>query len=230
MRDWHDRALASGSRQEFFFGILESPLLILVILPAFAIPILGFDASWQASLISLALYGLTAAAISSYSRSRQEHRMERIEDAVQRRLQEFDPANSGLSLRSFHARLDDEVRRSVRYGIDLSVVVLRLGNESVSLSHLQETTAAVVAFAAHALRMNDMAAYLGAYDYAFALPHTDRASAEVVMSRLATTFAPYSPVMGLSVLEEDHALSGEEMLGRAVNDLNRHHRLPRKAA
>jgi hypothetical protein len=148
----------------------------------------------------------------------------RLEARVLERLAAADEEGSLFSASFFRTRLEQESRRASRYGLPLSVVVVRFlkprGGDTDD--GWARTTNVLVATAAQVIRSEDVAGYLGRMRYGLILPHTDRAGAEVVLQRLAGHLAPLQPGVGLGVaVYRDDGVAAEELIAAAERDIAR---------
>ena len=101
-------------------------------------------------------------------------------------LADHDPLTRLSNRRSFNTRLDAEVRRSVRYGHPLSLVLCDLNgfkalNDSLGHAGGDAALERVGAILQAAVRTNDDAFRIGGDEFALLLPETDAAEAEAVM-------------------------------------------------
>src|SRR3954471_14914352 len=130
-------------------------------------------------------FGLSAALVQRNTRH-WRRLLARIEAETRRRLASTEQTSS-FSARIFLERLDQECRRSSRYGPDLSVLRLRCAPDVVAkLGAPDDAAAAIVTASAARLRSEDVAGRLSELEYAFFLPHTNRAGAEIVIGRFDT--------------------------------------------
>ena len=126
----------------------------------------------------------------------------RIEADTRRRLASTEQESS-FSARFFLERLGQECRRSARYGLPLSIIRLRCDSYAVAqLGAADDAGATVVTATAANLRAEDVVGRLSEIEYAFFLPHTNRAGAEVVIARLDALGALVES-LGLAVFGED---------------------------
>jgi GGDEF domain-containing protein len=102
----------------------------------------------------------------------------------------------------FDLRLEEEVARSVRHGLQLTVLVIILehqnGHQDRQLLNLLLSD-----IAERKLRRSDIPGAIADRVYAVSLPHTTPAQAEVVASRLIRWFKPYTAAIGKASLPED---------------------------
>src|SRR3972149_7051210 len=105
----------------------------------------------------------------------------------------------------FDLRLDEETRRSQRYGQPVSVIALRVrptpelsagaAAESLNMQYAQ--------LAARALRAVDIPASLGEFEYAACLPNTDQRGAKATARRLATLLGKLECEIGIACYPND---------------------------
>jgi GGDEF domain-containing protein len=130
-------------------------------------------------------FGLSAALLQRNTRH-WRRLLARIEAETRRRLASTEQASS-FSARVFLERLGQECRRSGRYGLELTVLRLRCDPDAVAkLGAPDDAAAAIVTATAARLRSEDVVGRLSELEYAFFLPHTNRAGAEIVVGRFDT--------------------------------------------
>ena len=173
----------------------------LVTLVAF----LAFGAGGSA-LIAIgiaAAFGFGLAAALVRRNTRYWHRLlARIDAETRRRLANSEQSSS-FSTRVFLERLGQECGRSSRYSLEMTV--LRVRCDAVAVAHLGASTdaaAAIVTMTAACLRSEDVVGRLGELEYAYFLPHTGRAGAEVVLERI-DGLGPLIESIGMAVFRED---------------------------
>ena len=94
-------------------------------------------------------------------------------------------------------KIQDEVYRSLRYEVPLSVVVAQFpvfGRRTARTFH---------EFVSNQLRRLDFAGAFGDGLYALTLPHTPREGADVVAQRLEEAFPQSKPLVGVASIPED---------------------------
>lgn len=103
-------------------------------------------------------------------------------------------------------RLLEESRRCLRYGLSMSLIVVKLSSES--LRNLREgawqpdaTQAAYLT--ARTVRAVDLTAVIGPTEFAICLVHCDRTGAESAIARLQEALKKYEPLIGAVVFPED---------------------------
>jgi hypothetical protein len=167
------------------------------------------------------LFGAAAVSsqlTSSWTRRQMEEWKSRVEQRLRESLQRSRPAEDNLfSVTYFMVRLDQEVRRSLRYKLPLSVLVLQLATDSSEESAL----AAVVTGGARMLRAEDTFAFLGLGEFAFFLPHTDSKGARIVASRLVSALERFAPSAGVASLEQHDGAGAKDLLTAARRDVTR---------
>ena len=117
--------------------------------------------------------------------------------------------NLGLYQRWYlESRLKQEIARSRRYGLALSLIVVRFeARGAARLSDEQWQGQAVEAARAlgSSVRNVDLAAIIGEREFALSLVHCDRKGAEVAMERLSQALGGLDFKMGLTVFPDDDA-------------------------
>jgi PleD family two-component response regulator len=147
-----------------------------------------------------------------------EERKSRLEQRFQESLQQRRSASDNeFSVTYFMARLEQEVRRSRRYELPLSVLILQLAADASEGSAL----AAVVTGSARLLRAEDTFAFLGVGEFAFFLPHTDPSGARIVARRLVTTLGRFAPSAGVASLDPKDGTSAKDLLAAARREVSR---------
>lgn len=140
---------------------------------------------------------------------------ERMEANITMRLDEFvDETN--FSKAYFESRLNQEIRRSIRYGSPLSVIYAEL-----SIPFRASADASVILAGARLLRTEDTFAPIGAGEYAFFLPQTAADGARVVVARLAGALSDYEPDFGLAQLVTGMTTDAEALIEAARADARR---------
>jgi GGDEF domain-containing protein len=172
-----------------------------------------------AGLASALLGGLVAYDLAW---QRQRRALAALEARIVERLTSYDPAGSLFSAEFLRTRLEQECRRSNRYGLSLAVIAVRVltSRGAGELQTWARISHFMVSTAARALRSEDFAGYIGGLTYAFVLPHTDRAGAEVVLKRLGEQTAAFRPGigLGLAIYREDGGDTAE-LLTAAQTDI-----------
>jgi GGDEF domain-containing protein len=165
----------------------------------------GVGVSSAFAIAVAAAYGLALSTVLLRRNTRHWRRLlARIEHETRRRLLSTEQATS-FSTRFFLERLAQECHRSRRYGLDLSVIRLRCDAQEVArLGSGDDAGVAVVTAAAERLCSEDVVGRLSVLEFAFFLPHTDRAGAEVVLERLGALEALIES-LGLAVFGDDAA-------------------------
>jgi diguanylate cyclase (GGDEF)-like protein len=106
-----------------------------------------------------------------------------------RTLAQTDPLTGLANLRAFRARLDDEVRRALRYRTPLACVMadmdqLKPVNDEHGHAAGDRAIAAVADVIRAELRATDLGARCGGDEFVLLLPHTTSAEAQVLAERL----------------------------------------------
>jgi GGDEF domain-containing protein len=133
-----------------------------------------------------------------------------------------------FSRRYLQTRLAEEIRRSRRYGIDLTFLVMRT-NPDAAGADKAKTTADVLVTIARLLRSEDVLGDLGSFTYGVILPHTNLSRSCAVMRRLGAALAGYSPEFGVVQLGTGVETPGR-MITLALRDLHARALQRRKAA
>jgi hypothetical protein len=201
----------------FWLQRYRSLVAPLALLPLFLAAELWFAGHSQTTrilmMLALALF-YSAYAVVTLMRLEGNliRRHMRFEGEMLRRLDEFSPNEVRLSRQYFEGRLAQEINRSRRHHLPLSLVTLSTAPERdkvVHTSHLIEVTARY-------LRAEDSAGRLGRYVYAICLPHTTRSGAEVVIERLRNEFDGQQPQFGVACLEPGGEATPEQLLQMAL--------------
>jgi GGDEF domain-containing protein len=116
----------------------------------------------------------------------------------------------------FDLRLEEEVARSTRYDLPLSLLVLRLTEPLTNAQDERLFRHVLSDIVERKLRRSDIPGLRGADEFATALPHTNRSQAEFVGKRLAKWFDPYRVDIGIASFPED-GREPEELLRVAKN-------------
>jgi GGDEF domain-containing protein len=192
--------------------------LSVVTLAAVAFYGAGVSSAFAIGVAAGYAFALSAALVGRSTRH-WRRLLSRIETETRRRLASTEQASS-FSPRFFLERLDQECRRSNRYGLELSVIRLRCNPQAVArLGAADDAAAAVVTATAARLRSEDVIGRLSELEYAFFLPHTNRAGAEIVAGRLAE-IGDLVESLGLAVFKDD-AFEANDLLRVAGADAER---------
>jgi GGDEF domain-containing protein len=135
------------------------------------------------------------------------------------RLANFDP-NASFSPQYFMQRLQQECDRSRRYGLPMTLLVLRFHPKSGAAGTQRMATsiaADVFTHVAMAMRREDVMGQLAELDYGIYLPHTAREGAAIVSQRLVDALQEYEPTVGVAVFDED-GFSGTALLMAALRN------------
>jgi GGDEF domain-containing protein len=139
----------------------------------------------------------------------------------------YDPGNGLFANWYFRLRLDEEIDRSRRYNINLSIVSLRLARparrskDADDESHIGapdtwDTGSVELAKAVtNVARSVDFIGTGGDREYIFCLPHTDDEGAEVLANRLTSEFADHIPFVGVACFPGDGD-DAETLLDKAL--------------
>jgi hypothetical protein len=178
----------------------------------------GVSSVFAIAVAAVYAIGLSAALLRRNTRH-WRRLLTRIEAETRRRLDTTAQAST-FSAPFFLERLEQECRRSKRYGLSLSVILLRCDPHAVArLGAPEDAGAAVIHAAAVYLRSEDVVGRLSDLEYAFFLPHTPRAGAEIVLNRL-TALEDLVESLGLAVFGDD-AYEPNNLLRHAGLDAER---------
>jgi GGDEF domain-containing protein len=168
-----------------------------------AVAFYGAGVSSVFAIAVAAVYAFSLSAALLRRNTRHWRRLlSRIEVETRRRL-DTSAQVSTFSAAFFLERLEQECRRTKRYGLALSVIRLRCDAHAVAkLGAPDDAAAAVIHAAAAYLRSEDVVGRLSDLEYAFFLPHTPRAGAEVVLDRLKG-LEDLVESLGLAVFSDD---------------------------
>jgi GGDEF domain-containing protein len=191
-------------------AFVANALLCVALVGALALPALGLP-------IAVVLGGIVAAVQAFVLRLHFMEPAEAGEDydkLVNQMQKQVDGArksaiydtNLGLYQRWYlENRLKQEIARSKRYGLSLSLIVVRFAEEG-SLRFADQWQAQAVEAAktlGSSVRNVDLAAILGDREFALSLVHCDRKGAEIAMERLSQALNGLDFKMGLTVFPED---------------------------
>jgi GGDEF domain-containing protein len=190
----------------------------VVILATVAFYGAGVSAGFATGVATAYAVALSAALVKRNTRH-WRLLLARVEAETRRRLASTEQTST-FSAQFFLERLGQECRRSVRYGLDLSVVRLRCDAAEVAkLGAGEQASAAVLTATAAHLRSEDVVGRLSDLEYAFFLPHTKRVGAEIVLARL-DALGPLVEAIGLAVFGED-GMEPNDLLRAAGADSER---------
>jgi GGDEF domain-containing protein len=106
----------------------------------------------------------------------------------------------------FELRLREEAQRCDRYGLSFAVIAVRLLNlqrYDVAEDAWQRQASQAAYLAAKSVRTVDLAASIGAGEFAICLVHCDQAGAERAVLRLAEALRDHPCEIGISTYPED---------------------------
>jgi hypothetical protein len=196
-----------------------SPVLVpLGLLPLFAAAILlntpGFAARTLTAVLAPAFFycGYAMLAVKGASR-KLERRQAKFERDVRLRMDEFNPQETRLSREFFELRLAQEVRRSKRHRLPLSILTVTLPPQT---SGRGVFTSDLVLITAGALRAEDTFGRLGLNQYVISLPHTTPAGAGAVIERLTSQLAGHDPHFGIAYLSPGRYAPPERLIELAL--------------
>ncbi len=215
---WH-----GTSATAFWLGRNKALIAPLALLPVFlAAGLLSGDHSQSIRILLTLAPALFYSGYAVVTLKRLERnltrRQKRLEGEMLRRLDEFSPNEVRLSRQYFEARLAQELNRSRRHNLPLSLVTLSTApdRERAVLASQLVLTSQLIEVTARYLRAEDSAGRLGRYVYAICLPHTTRSGAEVVIERLRNEFDGQQPQFGVACLEPGGEATPEQLLQMAL--------------
>jgi GGDEF domain-containing protein len=200
---------------------LTALLAVYAAIVAVASADFGRTALLTAGLAPAALFALYALLLERAARAHVTANHDGLDFDIRERLSAYDPAAVAFAQSYVRTRLDEEIRRSQRYSLPLSVVVISLDMSRRAEADLASLTTSVVRIASSLMRAEDIVGHLGGFEYVFCLPHTSAEGAKVVFERLMDELSPYAPSAGMAVLEPDSVATGASMLKTAREDAAR---------
>jgi GGDEF domain-containing protein len=141
-------------------------------------------------------YGAQVLSAADQSQADFRVQLARIQEDLDRRLRLLDMSDAGISRRYVESRLEQEMKRSQRYRLPLTLVIMRTHSAASGLEAWQALTSEVMSAASRLLRTEDVFGHLEGPEFAVILPHTPRSQAEIVIGRLGAGLAAYSPAFG----------------------------------
>jgi GGDEF domain-containing protein len=194
--------------------IVANALISVALVGALALPLLGLPGA--------AVLGALVAALQAFvlrlhfmEPPERDDNYDKLVTQVQRqvdgaRKSAIYDANLGLYQRWYlENRLKQELARSRRYGLSLSLIVVRFeqrGNVRLSDEHWQAQAVEAARTVGGSVRNVDLAAIIGEREFALSLVHCDRKGAEIAMERLSQALGEaYDFKMGLTVFPDDDA-------------------------
>ncbi len=162
-----------------------------------------------------------------------------ISDRIQmeeelKRMAEFDPLTGAYNRRTFMKRLSDEMERSLRYRIPLSLLMLdidhfKVVNDTYGHPVGDQVLKKLVAECAESLRSTDMFCRMGGEEFTILLPHTNIGDALVTAERIRvklsrstfnTNDGPlnYTVSVGVTEMRPDDADESVESILKRVDD------------
>ena len=166
---------------------------------------------------AIVVFYLTQVGMAVRSSRREvEAQVGRVREEVRRRLLAEEQVR--FSRRYLQTRLGEEIKRSRRYGLDLTFLVLRTSPDAAGADKAT-TTADVLVTIARFLRSEDVLGDLGSFTFGVILPHTNLARARAVMRRLAAALDGYFPEFGAVQLGKGVESPGG-MITLALRDLH----------
>jgi GGDEF domain-containing protein len=167
------------------------------------------------------LLGTAVTLKSASQEARHEETTSRLrsESARAKKLALYDPSTAIFHRWYFELRLEEEVRRSERYGQCVSVIALRI-DQSAHGSEDQPLNLEIAQLAARTLRGVDIPASLGEFEYAFCLPNTDPDGARITARRLREVLGRGRCSIGIACYPYDSSDS-KKVLEYAIDELDR---------
>jgi GGDEF domain-containing protein len=187
---------------------------------------------WAFLVNMLASGGLTAAGcflVYQVLHSHYRQALAELESRLALRLGVQDSAGTLFSSQFFRTRLEQECKRSIRYKLSMALLIVDfkaiagLTGEEMRI----KISKAMVLAAARIVRSEDVVGYVGDLRYAFLLPHTDAAGAEVVVKRINDALREFSPKVGVATLPSDGTTGADLIAGAAADVQHRATRLAR---
>jgi GGDEF domain-containing protein len=197
-------------------ALLAAPIWLLLVWSA-----LQFEGRWLAFGVAagaVLFYCAQALAAGVEAEAAFRARAVRLQAVVEHRLGRLDFSDAGMSRRYIETRLEQEIRRSQRYKLPLTVVLMRTWAREADWVQWQEEAAEVMAVASEILRTEDIFGHLSGPEFAIILPHTPRTQADVVIQRLGQSLAEHAPRFGVAQLGESEP-GVAELLQAAREDL-----------
>ncbi|MDO8880376.1 MAG: diguanylate cyclase [Coriobacteriia bacterium] len=146
------------------------------------------SALWLELLTGLSAFVLCGIVVGIQARRQRTHAQ------ALERVSTRDPVTGVRKAESFYARLNEEMRRSDRYGSDVGVVLARVEDiDEFSRTFGRYKTDLMLEHLADIMRLSardtDIMGRVGPETFALAIPHADPAAAETVARRVAAASA-----------------------------------------
>jgi len=202
------RAVGAGRAAK---GGIDIPILLLPVFVAIVVLAtagLGL-AAMLASLAPALFYGGYALYLRRRPGGGAFARERRVLAAMRRRLSEIAPEDAAASVRLFQMRLQQEISRSARHGLPLTLLALHLHRRR---AQPQDRAFEVLEVLARLVRAEDCVCQLADAEYALYLPQTSPAGAAVVMRRLEQALEAFTPRFGMAYLEPGRSASAAAMI------------------
>ena len=194
--------------------IVANALISVALVGALALPALGLPLAAVLGAIVAAMQALVLR-LHFMEPAEADENYDKLVTQVQRQVDGarksaiYDP-NLGLYQRWYlENRLKQELARSRRYGLSLSLIVVRFeqrGNVRLSDEQWQAQAVEAARTLGGTVRNVDLAAIIGEREFALSLVHCDRKGAEIAMERLSHALGEtYDFKMGLTVFPDDDA-------------------------
>lgn len=196
---------------------IANALICVTLVGALGLPVLGMPI---ALVLGAIVAGLQAFVLRLHFMEPPEvdENYDKLMSQVQRQVDGARKAaiiDSSLGLYQrwyLETRLKQEIARSRRYGLSLSLIVVRfeqIGNARFTSADWQGRAEEAARTVGGSVRNVDLAAIIGEREFAISLVHCDRKGAEIAMERLSQALSQslkgHDFKMGLTVFPEDDA-------------------------
>ena len=192
---------------------VANALLCVALVGALALPVLGLP---FALVLGAIVAGVQAFVLRLHlmEPAENDENYDKLVNQVQKqvdgaRKSAIYDVNLGLYQRWYlETRLKQEIARSRRYGLSLSLIVVRFedrGPTRMSEEQWQGQAVEAARTLGSSVRNVDLAAIIGEREFALSLVHCDRKGAEVAMERLSQVLSGLDFKMGLTVFPDDDA-------------------------
>lgn len=143
---------------------------------------------WPELVTGLSVFVLCAIVVGMQARHQRNHAL------ALERVSTRDPVTGVRKAGAFHARLDEELRRSDRYGADVGVILAKVEEvDTFALTFGRYKTDLMLEHLANILRLSardtDIVGRVGSETFALAIPHADAEASERVARRIAEATA-----------------------------------------
>ena len=195
-------------------AFIANAAICVALVGALGLPVLGMP---MALVLGAIIAGIQAVVLRLHFMEPAEAEDEGYADLVSQirkqvedaRQSAMDDSSFGLYQRWFlENRLKQEIARSRRYGLSLSLIVVRFeerGGQKFTDAKWQSLASEAAGKLTAAVRKVDLAAIVGEREFALSLVACDRKGAEMAMERLSEALGDLDFNMGLTVFPEDDA-------------------------